>query len=463
MKRMSQYLPALVVALYLSLCVECIAQGGGGGGKPAAPPAKTPATTAQVPYSASDDYPLIVPDGPPTDISDSSAKALLAALGNSTTAIVPDQNMLDALLIAESKLTTQYPWLKGAVDSATSNCKKNADAALLLHFSQWRANGTLKQSFWHFFVVRKTRKSANPVCNLQEVHQPGGKTPEIYAPSHVFFLGIDLLDPNSSLPVATPTYSVTTSATQPQTQSDLSALINAITSAGGGPAGLLALNPGLPGPAATTAGYQIGLAFHEVLPTEPPPFAINVSYFANGTVGATIGNISNCYNSSCSYTRSFPVDDKEYWDVSLGLAIPGPYEAVYKSGTSGTPSSSLKRHTDAYAFLDLYPFAYTAPKASWWPHVNAGVPITSQSLHRPYVGISEGIQKIVKTPIPINVFVGTVFMKQQLFTGIGPTRLASDWATKSLFGVEVPISGITSKLSPKSSKSTSAGKSSAGS
>jgi hypothetical protein len=51
----------------------------------------------------------------------------------------------------------------------------------------------------------------------------------------------------------------------------------------------------------------------------------------------------------------------------------------------------LKHHRDAYAFVDLYPFASVAPKESYWPNFNVGVPLTSQSLHRPYVGAAENV------------------------------------------------------------------------
>jgi len=153
------------------------------------------------------------------------------------------------------------------------------------------------------------------------------------------------------------------------------------------------------------------------------------------------------------------VDDKEYWDVSLGLAIPGPKENVFKaSSTGGVPTSSPTTHTDAYAFADFYLFAHLWNKQSLAPHVNAGIPITSQSLHRPYVGLSEDISGWLQRhgfPLDLCVFGGVVFMKQQLYDPTAPTKLRTDWAHKAMYGVEVPISSIASKLSSKSKASSS--------
>ncbi len=166
------------------------------------------------------------------------------------------------------------------------------------------------------------------------------------------------------------------------------------------------------------------------------------------------GNVSS--TNPCTFTRNFPVDDKEYWDVSLGLAIPGPKENVFKPTTGGgVPPSSTTTHTDAYAFADFYPFAYRWTKQSYAPHVNGGIPITSQSLHRPYVGLAEDISPWLQRhgfPLDLCVFGGVVFMKQQLYDPSVPSRLRTDWARKAMYGVEVPISGIASKLSGKGNK-----------
>lgn len=89
--------------------------------------------------------------------------------------------------------------------------------------------------------------------------------------------------------------------------------------------------------------------------------------------------------------------DPEYWDVSLGLAIPGPVEMTYKSPTTGgstTVTPSKLTHTDAYAFGDFYIFQWLSKSPAAFsnlPHFNLGIPITSQVFHRPYVGMAENL------------------------------------------------------------------------
>ena len=171
-------------------------------------------------------------------------------------------------------------------------------------------------------------------------------------------------------------------------------------------------------------------------------------------------------SNPCTFARNFPVDDKEYWDVSLGLAIPGPKENVFKASSSGgVPTSTPTTHTDAYALADFYFLAHYWPKVSYAPHINGGIPITSQSLHRPYLGLAEDISPWFQRhgfPLDLCVFGGIVFMKQQLYDPSSPTLLKPDWALKGMYGVEVPISSITGKLS-KGSKNSGNGKGSSNS
>jgi hypothetical protein len=120
--------------------------------------------------------------------------------------------------------------------------------------------------------------------------------------------------------------------------------------------------------------------------------------------------------------------------------------------------------------LDLYPFSPLVGKNEWAPHFNLGVPITSQSLYRPYFGLAESVgglvsllpvvKRPIKLPMNINVFAGMVWMKTtyvtddptssaQLASNSHPTRV---W--KPVFGIEVPVSAIASKIKGAGSKST---------
>jgi hypothetical protein len=77
--------------------------------------------------------------------------------------------------------------------------------------------------------------------------------------------------------------------------------------------------------------------------------------------------------------------------------------------------------------------------------------------HRPYIGAAINVTGWLRErgfPFDLNVFDGVVFMKQQVFvqpTATIPTgSLKWDWARKNIFGVEIPVSAITSKLTKKS-------------
>jgi uncharacterized membrane protein YgcG len=185
----------------------------------------------------------------------------------------------------------------------------------------------------------------------------------------------------------------------------------------------------------------------------------------------------------CAYSRSFMVDEPEWWDISLGLSIPGVKENTYTfvpvSSTSKTTGNclnntytcSVKHHADAYALLDLYPFA-----TNWFasrhnrralfhndafliPHLNAGIPITSQSLYRPYFGAAVNVSSPLQHrgfPIGVSLFAGLVDMKQTICdaacvqavsaSATATPTLVQDRALRGAFGVEVSITAIAGKV-----------------
>ena len=163
--------------------------------------------------------------------------------------------------------------------------------------------------------------------------------------------------------------------------------------------------------------------------------------------------------------RTYTSKEHAYFDVSAGLSIPGVRQTSFTFASSGV-SSSVKRNTDAYGLIDVYWLGALLPKESAIPHVNFGIPVTSQSLHRPYIGLSENLtgwshlQKTLSLPIAINVFGGIVFMKTEQLSGTPATQAAfnSDlswhWVHKFTLGIEVPISSVASKFSKSSSGSS---------
>lgn len=220
-----------------------------------------------------------------------------------------------------------------------------------------------------------------------------------------------------------------------------------------------------PADSATTAGGTPG----KNPPTGPggngPPNSLpsNNSQNAGQPNSQSVDCSAVTSSNPCSFTDSFQSDDRELWDVSVGLAIPGPYERKYSA--TNPSMSSLTRHTDAYGLVDIYLSGLwfwgsrDSLTGSWVPHFNFGIPLTSQPLYRPYFGLSECITTWTRLeahgfPIRINVFAGFVDMKQQIAvtqTG-GEVIFKTDRALKPMFGIEVPISSIVSKITGGKSK-----------
>jgi hypothetical protein len=175
----------------------------------------------------------------------------------------------------------------------------------------------------------------------------------------------------------------------------------------------------------------------------------------------------------CSFSRNFTVDEPEWWDISLGLAIPGVREKIYTATTTTSLSPvtpcptgytcTNKHHSDAYIFADFYPFARAwAPgrrvlftNISYVPHIATGVPITSQSLYRPFFGLSEHLtgwfERRGLFPIGVSMYGGMTWMKQAFCSTAcmvnAPTPLPYERVWRPSFGVEVSVTAIASKLS----------------
>jgi hypothetical protein len=179
--------------------------------------------------------------------------------------------------------------------------------------------------------------------------------------------------------------------------------------------------------------------------------------------------------SPCTFTDTFVNSDREAWDFSVGVDLPGVREAKF---TSATSPPSIVTHADLYALGDFFPLAivqhftdwsaiaYMKTTETWVPHFNFGIPIASQPL-----GLAEPVTTWTKAqkhgfPLQINLFAGFVDLKQQVVRDVkGKPTLAYDWAWKPVFGIEVPVGSLASKLSSSlsgggsKSSTTSGGKS----
>ena len=166
----------------------------------------------------------------------------------------------------------------------------------------------------------------------------------------------------------------------------------------------------------------------------------------------------------CPISRSLRSDDKEFFDFSLAIAIPGPKENIYSISSSGSVTHTVKTHTDMYAMLDLYPGFWWRNKESPVPHFVVGLPVTSKVFHRPFFGVAEnftswtGLQKH-GFPLQMSVFGGVVYMQTNYPTAVSnpgagqPTMVLKPFrVTKGMFGLELSVTALVSKIGGGKSK-----------
>jgi hypothetical protein len=165
--------------------------------------------------------------------------------------------------------------------------------------------------------------------------------------------------------------------------------------------------------------------------------------------------------SPCSFKRTFRSQDKEYWDIGLSVPIPGVKETTYTLA-NGAAKSSVTTHVDLYAFLDIYPAAHCFDKRSAAPHFDLGLPVNGKPFYRPFFGAGENLTNWTGLrrrgfPLELSVFAGVVYMRTQF-----PTQMTSGGTTtavlkptrtvKPLYGVELSVTDLVSKLGAKSKK-----------
>jgi hypothetical protein len=321
---------------------------------------------------------------------------------------------------------------------------------LIVHVVVWESSSGAYQpsnGAWAFYRVGKGDKF--------RLDFDLSGTPYLYKPPHIYFIDMNYFDKSFKGGNATFTYTITTTPRQKQNAADLATLASS----------LLKMSSTAGGPKIAAAGVesaQVWGTVVELAASSPLPYDLAISATLKGTTGNE--QYISCDPSPCSFSKTVPTYDPEYWDVSLGVTIPGVLEGVYPKNATTPFTASASRHVDAYAFIDVYPFqplAHAPNTLTYSPHFNVGIPITSQSLHRPYVGMAENLSfltKLIRLNIPLAVYAGPVFMKQQVYDA-RTSSLKWDHAIKGLYGLELPISAITNYMK-SGSKSSSSNKSS---
>lgn len=159
----------------------------------------------------------------------------------------------------------------------------------------------------------------------------------------------------------------------------------------------------------------------------------------------------------CTFQKSLKSDDREPFDFSLAVPIPGVRETQYTiSGNTAKPS--VTTHVDLYAMVDLYPAFLWKDKRSWAPHFGVGLPVAGKPFYRPYFGAAENFTNWTGLrrhgfPLEMSVFAGVVYMRVQnpmTVSNPGPGQpsvvLKPTRVVKPIFGVELPVGSLISKV-----------------
>jgi len=156
----------------------------------------------------------------------------------------------------------------------------------------------------------------------------------------------------------------------------------------------------------------------------------------------------------------FVNEGKYHWDVSVGLPVKTLRELTFVSdATNGNRiSASAKERQDVYGFFNFFPVKVDLKGDHWLtaPHFLFGVPLASKPLHRPIAGIGTGMYK---GPVKFNIFAGVVFIRERVPTALSVGQTASQtqldndlhtrWVRKFTFGINFPVSQITSAIKSK--------------
>jgi hypothetical protein len=184
---------------------------------------------------------------------------------------------------------------------------------------------------------------------------------------------------------------------------------------------------------------------------------------SGGTTGKGAGNDSTNTNnaqkqstdcsstgaSGCSASHTIRDYDLEYWDIGLGLSALGVKEPQY-SPTSPQTQITAKNHAGTvFGFANLYPFAHWGNKTSYYPSFVVGIPVTGKVFYQPFFGIAWGpLGWWKKAPLAVNLVWGLDWLNQEKAApnASGVYAIGHERVRKQMFGVELPVSALVSKI-----------------
>jgi hypothetical protein len=459
---------AILLGVLVTLCLQqvCVSQekpkqnqGSGQGGDQAGKPPKPPSSPVDPVKDVVGHTFIGVP------IDDSTALAGIDTELSTITARDPFEWNTNSTLFSQVRayMTSQ----DGAVGCASTVA---VSQAVIFQITHWRiVNGSpsLVSSNWYAYHHPRFKKKGDVTLLRDDL--TGSGDPLIYGASTVLVVGIDRFD-NGGAGTLMSTYSATVTQGTPENLTGLGDLIKGLS-------GISAQTLGASTdthPAYVAAACQTGarLPFSVAITKTSVQSADLGGKNTPQTPNAGTATCSGQGNTlPCTMNRTFTSQDREYWDVGIAIATPGLRESKYTfSSSSSSVSSSVTTHTELYGILDLIPSARWLPKESIVPHFAVGVPVSSQSLYRPFFGISENftgwthLEKKLSLPVGINFIGGVSYMKTQQIIGTptSQTQFTSDltyhrvW--KGMFGFEFPVSSLMSKLGKKSGNTNGSSK-----
>lgn len=361
-------------------------------------------------------------------------------------------------LLGSSPLSTQDPDLKKTIgendlkasDSSPSTFPLEKNRVYIVHVVHWNLVPSVNiiSSRWYLYKYVPGAPGAGTF------HRIGPD--DIYQKDRATFIALeygigDSKPATGTLP--TLTYSISVAKKTPTNVAAVSSVLGAIF--GVSPARALVL----PKPAVINAPIVMAQSLTDEISSTGTPLPFAWSFTMTAT-GSTVGANGDCTNltttAKCTLSQSFATNDAEYWNIGVNIIPYGPRENRYYQSGSGTVSQIHTLHSPLYAVADLDVFAH------YWsmtkgPYIQAGVPLSGAVFHLPYVGIALPVPRSNKLfPVSFSVYAGVGFMKQTFPKGlaIGQTATAAifdsslktDRAVKGLFGIEVPVGGIVSKI-----------------
>jgi len=371
----------------------------------------------------------------------------------------------------------------------------SVDSPILIHASKWKfQDGVYDRISSEWQVYRPQNKSAagaSVVALLKTGLSSRGKTawwdnrPALYGDKSVWIFAIaeiDGADPLDCIPAKACAlksldlaYSVSEAKITSEREQDFAALAKALFGAvtvGGGPLNATIARPpdhvclnclvGAIRVATIDLPAQLTLSVKATVPTAesgdgaaPVARAAKADPAASGSTDKPPSS-ADCSavsaKAACTTTRTLENYDKEFWDIALAIATPGVLEPNY---ASSNPAKQLgpTRHTDLYGMLNFYPFYSSFSKDSILPHLVAGIPVTSKPFYRPFFGVAENLTGWTRWqkhgfPLRMSFFAGVVYLNEETVIGNGSGGLSISHARtlKPMAGIEVPLSGLVSKI-----------------